>query len=299
MKGNAVAYIAIMIAMSVWASSFLLTQEALRSFEPITVVTIRMTLATVLLGLFGLITRKLQMLKKEHVAMFLLGGFLQPFCYFICEAYGLTKVDATTASVVLSTIPLFAPFFAFLILRERVTVLNIVGILVSLVGVLFIVVEKQEFVVDMLGILLLLGSVFTAVLYSINLRRIPGEYTNVSIVFYIHASSLLFFIPTFLIVDVDKLGLHPVLWSSVISIIVLAVFASVMSYILFCMAVRRIGVTRANAFCNVMPAITALVVWAVYGTQLNTMKWIGVAVVIIGLFISQITIDNRKTLNLK
>ena len=45
------AYVAIIIAMSVWACSFLFTQEALKSFNPITVVTIRMSLATLILGL--------------------------------------------------------------------------------------------------------------------------------------------------------------------------------------------------------------------------------------------------------
>ena len=53
------AYVAIIIAMSVWACSFLFTQEALKSFNPITVVTIRMSLATLILGLVGLLTKKI------------------------------------------------------------------------------------------------------------------------------------------------------------------------------------------------------------------------------------------------
>jgi drug/metabolite transporter (DMT)-like permease len=74
---------------------------------------------------------------------------------------------------------------------------------------------------------------------------------------------------------------------SVMAIVVLAVFASVVSFVMFCFVVRRIGVARANAFCNVMPAITALAVWMIYGEAIPAMKWLGIAIVIVGLFVSQ------------
>lgn len=290
MKNNFWAYVAIMTAMTVWASSFLLTQQALLSFTPLTLLVIRMSLAAILLAIYGSITRKLQKIDKQDILLFLAAGFVQPFCYFVCEAYGLTRVSATLASVVLSTIPLFAPLFAFVLLREKVTLMNIIGIFVSLLGVMFLVVEKDKIVVDLLGVFLLFGAVVSAVMYSIFLRKIPSHYSNVSIVFYVHAFSLCFFIPTFLIFDLDNLNMTNVLPSSVISIVALAVFASVISYILFCQVVRKIGVTRANAFCNVMPGITALVVWIVFGEALNIVKWIGIIIVIVGLFLSQMSL---------
>lgn len=284
---NWTAYLSIMIAMTVWSCSFLFTQEALKSFGPITVVTLRIGLATALLGLYGWIAGKLQKPRKQDVWLFLLGGMFQPFCYFVCETYGLAMTSATITSVVMSTIPLFAPLVAWLLLRERVTWNNMLGIVISLVGVLMLVVEKDDIAVNPLGLLVLMGAVMSAVMYSTILRKIPSDYSNVSIVFYVHASSLIFFIPTFLMFDLQNWGDRAVLPMSVISIVVLAVFASVISFVLFCFVVRRIGVTRANAFCNVMPAITALAVWMIYGEVIPAMKWIGIVIVIVGLFVCQ------------
>lgn len=282
------AYISIITAMAIWSVSFLFTQEALESFTPITAVTIRMTMAAAFLGLYGAATHSLQRLEPQHLPLFLLAGFAQPFCYFICEAYSLTMVSATIASVILSTIPLFSPIFAWLIVRERVTPLNMFGIVVSLIGVSMLVFEKEQMVVSGLGLALLFGAVLAAIIYSTLLKKVPATYTNVSIVFYVHLSSLCFFWPSFLIFDLDNWGTRPVQTSSVISLIILALFASMLGYILFCKSVRVIGVTKSNAFCNIMPGITALAVWIIFGQQLAFLKWCGIALVIIGLFVSQI-----------
>lgn len=281
------AYLAIIFAMSVWACSFLFTQEALKSFNPITVVTIRMSLATLILGLVGIVTGQLQKIDKADIPLFLIAGFSQPFCYFICEAYGLTMVSATIASVILSTIPLFAPLFAWLLVKEKVLWNNVLGIVISLCGVLMLVIKNDEMKVSALGILLLFIAVITAIVYSVCLKKIPSHYSNISIVFYVHAVSLLFFIPTFLIFDFKHFGEREILFSSIMSIIILAVVASVISYICFCYVVRIIGVTKANAFCNIMPAITALAVWIFFGESISLLKWIGIFVVIMGLFICQ------------
>lgn len=293
-SSNWTAYVGIMIAMTVWSCSFLFTQEALKSFNPITVVTLRIGIATVLLGLYGWVAGRLQKPRKQDVWLFLVGGAFQPFCYFMCETYGLSMTSATVTSVVMAMIPLFAPLVAWVLLRERVTWMNMVGIVVSMVGVMMLVVEKGDVNVSVSGLMVLMGAVMSAAMYSTILRKIPGEYTNVSIVFWVHASSLIFFIPTFLMLDLKNWGSQPIMPMSIISIVVLALFASVVCFVLFCFVVRRIGVARANAFNNVMPAITALAVWMIYGEAIPAMKWIGIVVVIVGLFVSQITFKKTE-----
>lgn len=281
------AYPAIIFAESVWACSFIFTQEALKSFYPITLVTMRIALATLILGAVGLITKKIDKINKADIPIFLIAGFSQPFCYFICEAYGLTMVSATIASVILSTIPLFSPFLAWLLVKEKVYWNNILGIVISLCGVLVLIIKKDEIKVSALGLILLFIAVFTAIIYTVSLKKVPSHYSNISIVFYIHAVSLFFFIPTFLLFDLKHVGEKEILFSSIISLIILAVVASVICFLCFCYVVRIIGVTKANAFCNIMPAITALAVWIFFGEQISLAKWISIFVVILGLFICQ------------
>ena len=120
------------------------------------------------------------------------------------------------------------------------------------------------------------------------------QYNNVSVVFYIHLVSLLFFIPTFFLVDFSSLGEMSFQYRSLWAVVVLAVFASVISFILFSSVVRKIGVTRANAFCNVMPGITAVLMYFLYDEVLPTVKVVGIVVVIVGLFVSQMSAKPKQ-----
>ena len=144
------AYIYITTAMVIWATSFLVTQEALKVFTPVMTVTMRIGLATLILLVVGLATGNLQRLESRRDAVTLLcAGFCQPFCYFVCEAYGLSMMNAAVASVILSTIPLFSPLLAYFIIGERVSWYNLAGIVVSFVGVAMVVMEGQHLAVEL------------------------------------------------------------------------------------------------------------------------------------------------------
>ena len=71
------------------------------------------------------------------------------------------------------------------------------------------------------------------------------------------------------------------------SVSYLTVFASVTAFILFCYALRQIGVTKANAFNNIRPVFTAIWMFLFFGEHLPALKWVGIGLIIFGLFICQ------------
>lgn len=296
-------YIAIILAMLCWAGSGIAVKAALMSFRPLTMIVLRFTVAVLLMLAIGLCCRGnavlgLQRVEKKDIPLFCLGGLFQPFLYYILETYSYKLfASPTIAEALLSTSPLIAPLFAWLILRERVTVYNIVGIIVSTAGVLLLILAGAgNFELgNPLGIPLALVTVSTAVAYTIVLRRIPTHYSSLTIVFYVQAFSLLLFYPLWGIVDGPKLGEMidnvdiSALASSLWAVGYLAVLSSVAAFIMFCYTVREIGVTRANAFNNVRPVFTALIMWVGFGEQLPVWKWVGILIIILGLFICQKT----------
>lgn len=296
-------YIAIILAMLCWAGSGIAVKAALMSFRPLTMIVLRFTVAVLLMLAIGLCCRGnavlgLQRVEKKDIPLFCLGGLFQPFLYYILETYSYKLfASPTIAEALLSTSPLIAPLFAWLILRERVTVYNIVGIIVSTAGVLLLILAGAgNFELgNPLGIPLAFVTVSTAVAYTIVLRRIPTHYSSLTIVFYVQAFSLLLFYPLWGIVDGPKLGEMidnvdiSAFVSSMWAVGYLAVLSSVVAFILFCYTVREIGVTRANAFNNARPVFTALIMWLGFGEQLPAWKWVGILIIILGLFICQKT----------
>ena len=293
--------------MLIWAGAGIAVKEALVIFSPLTLIVMRFTLAVLLMLSIGLLFRHnsivgLQRVERKDIPLFLLGGLFQPFLYFIFETYTYQSFSSpTVAEALLSTQPVMAPLFAWVLLRERVTRNNILGILLSTLGVMMLLMmgggplAMGDGSIGK-GVLLAVLTVSMSVSYSVVLRRIPTHYTPLSIVFYVQSFALVLFYVLRAVMDRGNglLGddgirlLGEGQWvKSLLSVGYLAVLASVTAFILFCYTVRKIGVTRANVFNNVRPVFTAILMWIIFGEILPIWKIIGIIIIIIGLFISQ------------
>lgn len=300
-------YIAIVAAMLIWAGAGIAVKEALVIFSPLTLIVMRFTLAVLLMLSIGLVFRHnsivgLQRVERKDIPLFLLGGLFQPFLYFIFETYTYQSFSSpTVAEALLSTQPVMAPLFAWVLLRERVTRNNILGIVLSTLGVMMLLMmgggplAMGDGSIGK-GVLLAVLTVSMSVSYSVVLRRIPTQYSPLSIVFYVQSFALVLFwamwgisgIGDGLLGDSAMRLLGEEQWvRSLLSVGYLAVLASVTAFILFCYTVRKIGVTRANVFNNVRPVFTAILMWIIFGEILPIWKIIGIIIIIIGLFISQ------------
>ena len=281
-------YSAIVLSMIFWSFSFIWTRVAILSFLPMTLITLRLIIASVLLFVVGRLTGKFQMVRKKDIKMFLLLALFEPFIYYVGETYGLTLVESTLASVIVSTIPLFAPLLAFVVLGEKISLANILGILVSLTGVFFVIYEPNGgFHANPWGVALLFLAVFAAICYATTLRKISSYYNTLNVIFYQSLFGLLYFIPTFLIVDASKISSMKVSGEALLALFMLSVFASVIAFVLFAWAVRKVGVSRTNVFVNLIPVFTAILAWLILNENITLLKWIGIVVVVGGLFVSQ------------
>ena len=282
-------YTSIIVAMVLWAFSFIWTRIAIHSFPPMTLITLRLIIASVLLFLVIKSSKRFQKVRREDLKIFLLLAFFEPFLYFVGETNGLTMVESTLAAVIISTIPLFAPVLAFLILRERISWANILGIIVSLLGVFFVIYEPIEgFKTNPFGIALMFLAVFSAICYATVLRKIPTYYSTYNVVFYQNLFGLVFFIPTFFLTDFSVIKSIHVTSDGILSLIMLSLFASVVAFVLFAGAVRQVGVTRTNVFVNLIPVFTAIFSWILLDEKLTSLKWMGIFIVVTGLFVSQL-----------
>lgn len=300
-------YVAVCIAMLCWSVSGIAIKNALLVLPPFTMIVMRFSLAILVMLLIGILCRrsailKLQLLRKNDIPLFLLAGFFQPFLYYLLETFAYDALSSPTiAETLLSTSPLLSPFFAALLLREKVTKHNVFGIIISTVGmVLLVLVGSDNFEIgNPWGILLAFAAVSTAVLYTVVLRRIPQTYSALTIVFWAQLFSLVFFYPIWGIVEgaemchfvpslMEQLAAAdtPIL-TALLSVVYLGLFASVVAFVLFCYTVRQIGVTKTNAFNNIRPVFTALWMMFFFAENLPIIKWIGVFLIIFGLFVSQ------------
>jgi drug/metabolite transporter (DMT)-like permease len=237
---------------------------------------------------FMLISRSFQVIKRKHLKYFLLLSFTQPFLYFLGESFGLKLVSPTIASVVIATIPLFTPFAAYYMVRERVSMSIIVGLAFSFAGILLMLINPDlSLNASPKGVLLLFVAVFSAVAYSVIIRKISHEYNPVTIITYQNLVGAIYFLPLFLIFDFQNFITVKPTRELVLAMLQLAVFASTLAYVFYIIAIKQIGVIKTNIFTNLIPVFTGLFSFIILDEKFTWLKIIGMMLVLCGVIVSQ------------
>jgi len=287
-------YIFAILSMIFWGMSFVWTSVVLKYYQPITTIFLRLLLSTLIMYTILKAMGRLQKIRKEDWRMLILMSIFNPFLYFLGENFGLDLTSPTIGAVIIGLIPVFTPIFAYIFLREQLTIFNYVGIFVSFLGILMMLVTSNfTLATSLSGILLLFSAVFSAIFYSIFLLKLASKYNPLTLITYQNIIGLVLFLPIFLIFE-SRGFLQVDLSAELIwSLLSLAVFASSLAFILFATVIKRLGVSRANVYSNMIPVFTAVFSFFIIGEQFTTRKIIGILIVICGVFLAQIKFNKK------
>jgi drug/metabolite transporter (DMT)-like permease len=275
-------------AMLFWGLSFIWSSLLLKVYDPITIIFFRLILSAAFLYFLVRVMNVSLHIDREDRWLLFFSSIFNPFLYFLGENYGLKSTTSTTTAVIIATIPVFSPIAAYLFLREKLTLFNLFGILVSFGGVLLMLVNGQfTLAVKAEGILCLLGAVLSALFYSVLLRRLTPKYSPLSMVFYQNMAGVFLFLPLFLVFDLRTFpsivpGSH-----MIVSYICLSILASSLSYVFYARTIKEIGISRANVYTNLIPVITAIFSYIILSESFSLQKIVGIIIVIGGILITE------------
>lgn len=285
------------LSMVFWGLSFVWSKVVFDYYNPITTITLRLSISTVLLFLFlyFFMRREIKSLGKS-LKLFVLLSFFEPFLYFIGESYGLKKVDATITAVIISTIPVFTALIGFYFLKERLSFVNFLGIFISCSGVIIMMLNKEmKFSAPIDGILLVFLAVFAAINYGVVMKKIDISFHPIFMIAVQNLIGTIWFLPLFLIFGIDNVKEVEPNFKLISSLIFLSIFASSLAFILYTYVVRNLGLAKANIYTNFIPIFTAVGAFFILNEQFTTMKIIGILVAIFGVYLSQRTVKIRKS----
>ena len=132
-------------------------------------------------------------------------------------------------------------------------------------------------------------AVLCATGYNMFLRRLTVTYKPIFIVNTQNIIGLTLFLPIFIISEWKHIPLLTFDYEAAGALLKLAIFASCGAFILLSYSVSLIGITRANLFSNLIPAITAVFAFFTIGEIITIEKILGIAIMITGLFMAQLT----------
>lgn len=286
---------AAILSMIFWSFSFVWIKIVYEAYGPLTTVLFRLLISTGLMLVFTILSRKLQKIQPGDLKMFVLLAFFEPFLYFMGESYGLKYVSSTVASVIVATIPLFSPIAAWYFYKEKLSRTNLFGLVITFFGVSLVVLDTSfNFTASPLGVALEFFAVFGAIGYASVLKGISHRYNTFTIITYQNLIGAVFFLPFWLIFEMNDFTQVAFNAKAFWAIIKLAIFASTFAFILFTYSVRNMGINKSNTFINVIPICVAVFAYMILGDKLNFHQMVGIAIVISGLFLAQINWKRKR-----
>jgi drug/metabolite transporter (DMT)-like permease len=282
-------YLKVAFAVMVWGASFIATKVALQEISPITVVWLRFGIGVWVLGLAAGWRRPLTLPKRKVLPYFALLGFIGITFHQWLQSTGLITAQASTTAWIVATTPIFMALLGWLVLREKLTKLQILGIVLATLGVLVVVSEGDLGALSLgdfgaPGDLLILISAPNWAIFSTLSRRGLNTHSASLMMFYVMSfgwlfTSVLFFAGPGL-ADIGQLSFKG--W---LAILFLGVACSGLAYIFWYDGLQAIPASQVGAFLYLEPFVAVIVAAIVLNEPVLLASLIGGGTILFGVWL--------------
>ena len=256
------AYILLMLTDMFYEGNLVVGKPVTNEIPPIFLSFIRYIIALIAVLPLGLreFKQHQSVFKKEWKAIIALSiSGIVLFNIFVYTA--LQYTTAINAGIMEASTPVFTLLLSIILLKESVDRRQFIGIVISLIGVILIVTKGSLAVITGLefnrGDIFMLAAMISWSFYSIFIKRHMWKFPAYGVLIVLFIVSLVFFTPM-LALEWDQI--KTISWSplTIVGVLYLGIFPSLLALIAFNIGVRELGPTRASVFLNLVPVFTLI-----------------------------------------
>ncbi|EOB8579986.1 TPA: DMT family transporter [Staphylococcus aureus] len=276
-------FLSYLFTIILWGSAFPMIKIALNDFSAESLSAFRLILATIILLPFVII-KKLPTPELRDIPVIFILGFCGFVIYHTALNFGETLISAGISGILVSTTPIFSSALAYIFLKEHFSKWNWLSSLVAFIGISIISISKDDYTtINVLGVFIILLASFSESLYFTFQKKYIEKYGFIAFTLYtIMASSpfMLIFIPE-IINDI-----HGATFISIVSVLYLAIFPTIIPYVLLAYIVKSVGVSDATMSLYLTPIVSLLLSYLLLDELPTTLAIIGGIITLLGVSLS-------------
>jgi drug/metabolite transporter (DMT)-like permease len=290
MKNKKIIFLMILCSLF-WSGAFIAGKICSPFIPAFTLTFLRFSIATIVLFLFCKIKdQKIKTLTKKDIPVFLFTGILGMVGYHVLFFTSLKYTTAVNASLIGASNPIFTVIISFFFLKDKLTTKRVLGIILSFTGVVLTITNVDLEIVKSLsfnkGDLIMLVAVLLWASYSVFSKMVMKNYTPITLTFYSFLFCTIFLIP-FVIYENPLSFLPSVPTKAYIAVIYMAIFPSVIGYLVQQYSIKEIGPAKTSIFINLVPVFSIILSVVILNEQLLIIKVFTAALIIVGVLICQ------------
>lgn len=291
-------YLLLILTTLFWAGNFVLARAIHLDMQPFTLAFLRWGLALVLIAPWWLPRAwRLRQVLKDNLPVLFVQGFLGVSCFNTLIYFGVQYTQASNAMLMQSAVPLMILLLGALLFGERAGGRQWLGVILSLGGVLVLISRGRLEVLT--GFAFNEGDlwIFLAMLswsfYTISLRWRPAGLDGVTFFGFSVLVGVLVLCPLMLWEQGGEFTV-PAGEPFLLTVIYMAIFPSILSFLFWNLGVERLGAATAGLFIHLMPMFGLLLATVFLGERLGLYHLVGISLIFTGLYIAILAQSLRR-----
>ncbi|BDQ34644.1 DMT family transporter [Pseudodesulfovibrio portus] len=274
-------------AVFLWGTSFMATKSALAGFAPMTAMWLRMALASLVV----LCVRKRIPAPRYKQGDWKVLGFLclmQPCLYFLFEGYAVSLTTSSQAGMLSALVPLLVAVGAWVVLKEPMSIMGIVGLVTSIGGVVWLSLggaPDESAPNPALGNLLEVAALTCAAIYMVVMKRLSVRYSTWWLTGMQCVAGAIFFLPGVFLGGSMPLADIPV--AAWLGVGYLGLFVTLGAFGLYNMAMTFMPAGKAAMAINLVSPVALIAGWLLLGESMTPMQLIACSVIGFGVWLGR------------
>jgi len=291
---NNLAYLILILTTVFWSGNFIVGKAAsMYQIPPFSLNFYRWFFA----GLILLPFTYQELIKKKkyiinNLGFFIVLGITSITIFNSIVYYSLYYTQVISGILMISTIPVWIIFISSILKIEKTNIYQIIGVILSLTGVIFIITKADLNLIKNLdfnkGDLSMVIAMFSWAIYSALLKSKKYEISQVSLLEVVIICGLFFLIPIYFIeMNMGNLIILGKPFYLILAYVV--IFPGLASFFFWIKGISIIGANRAGIFLHLMPIMGAIMAMLIFEERFMFYHILGAIFIIAG-----ITLSNKK-----
>lgn len=282
------ANLALILAMVLWASSFIALKIAFQSYHPQVVIFGRMLVASLCFLAVGKRLSQSLEYRKGDYKLILFMAFCEPCLYFIFEAKAVENTTAGQAGVITAILPIMVMVSAALFLRETIARKSWLGAVLALIGVCWLTLAGSPSSTapnPVLGNFLEFLAMVCATGYTISLKSLTSRYSPFFLTAMQAFVGCVFYLPLLFLPSTElprTFHLAPAL-----AIVYLGAVITLGAYGLYNFALKHLPANKAASYVNLIPLFSVGLGWLILGETLTPWQIVAAGIIMAGVYLTQ------------
>ena len=292
---NSLAYILLFLTTLFWSGNFIVGKAAsIYEIPPFSLNFYRWLFAWLILFPF---TYKEIIKKKDYIlknlGFFIILGITSITIFNSIVYYSLNFTQVISGVLMISTIPVMIIFISSLLKIEKTNIFQIIGVILSLTGVVFIITKADIEILKTLnfnkGDITMVVAMFSWATYSALLKKKKYELSQISLLEVVITFGLVFLIPIYFI-EMNMGYLIKLGKPFYLTLTYVVLFPGLCSFFFWIKGISIIGANRSGIFLHLMPIFGAIMAMIIFDEKFMFYHFLGAVFIIMGIILS-----NRKS----